>query len=189
MTLYKDVDETTKLRNEIRLRPRGSFWTRAHGIAAGRFGGGNARADDLLVRWSDGHVSVYTNVDGNGLHAEQKLLPAGKTWTYARDIAAGDFSGSAGGQDLLVRWVDGEVSVYEDAAGRKLTTERQLRKPKSAWRNAAVVTVGALGGGGGAAGRADDVVARWPDGKLAVNADSSGKGLGRERVLVPSPGR
>lgn len=184
VTLYRDVDETTKLRNEIRLRPRGSFWTRAHGIAAGRFGGGNERADDLLVRWSDGHVSVYTNVDGKGLHAEKRLIGPNKTWTYARDVAAGDLSGSAGGQDLFVRWVDGEVSVFEDAAGQGLRKEQQLRKPKSAWRSAAMATVGAFGGDG----RANDVVARWPDGKLTLNSDSSGRALGRELTLVPKPG-
>ncbi|MEU9124295.1 trypsin-like peptidase domain-containing protein [Streptomyces sp. NPDC048506] len=185
LTLYKDVDETSKLRNEVRLRPGGSVWTRAHGIAAGRFDGGSTRADDLLVRWSDGHVSVYPNVDGKGLHAEQKLLPANKTWTYARDVVAGDLSGAAGGQDLLVRWADGEVSVFENAVGRKLTKEQQLQKPKSAWRSASLVTLGAFGGGDG---RANDLVVRWPGGKLALNADSTAGALGTEKTLVPTPG-
>ncbi|MFG2286313.1 trypsin-like serine peptidase [Streptomyces sp. NPDC048595] len=184
LTLYEDVDETNKLGKEIRLRPRGSFWTRAHGIAAGRFGGGDQRADDLLVRWSDGHVSVYTNVDGKGLHAEKRLIGPNKTWTYARDIAAGDFTASSAGQDLFVRWADGEVSVFEDAAGTQLKKERRLRAPKSPWRNVAMATVGAFGGDG----RADDVVARWPDGKLTLNPDSRAGALGPERTLIPKPG-
>ncbi|MFE0192354.1 trypsin-like serine peptidase [Streptomyces sp. NPDC058989] len=184
VTLYKDVDETTKLGNEIRLRPRGSFWTRAHGIAAGRFGGGNQRADDLLVRWSDGHVSVYTNVDDKGLHAEKQLIGPNRTWTYARDIAAGDLAASSAGQDLLVRWADGEVSAFEDAAGAQLKKERRLRAPKSPWRDVAMAAVGAFGGDG----RADDVVARWRDGKLTLNPDSSTRALGRERTLIPKPG-
>jgi len=188
VTLYKDVDETTKLRNEVRLRPRGSAWTRAAQITAGRFTGGTSRADDLLVRWSDGHVSLYPNVDGTGLHAEKKLLAANKTWTYARDIAAGDLSGAAGGQDLLVRWADGEVSAFNNAAGQNLKQEQQLRKPRSPWRNASPLAVGDFGSGGGARGRADDVVVRWPGGKLALNADSTAKALGKERTLVPKAG-
>ncbi|MGW1379015.1 trypsin-like serine peptidase [Streptomyces sp. NPDC002446] len=183
VTLYKDVDETAKLRNEIRLRPRGSFWTRAHGIAAGRFTGGTGRADDLLVRWSDGHVSLFPDVDGRGLHGEKRLIGPGRTWTYARDVVAGDFTSSAG-QDLFVRWVDGEVSVFEDAAGAQLKKELRLRPPKSVWRGVAMTAVGAFGGDG----RANDVVARWPDGKLTLHPDSSGRGLGRERTLIPKPG-
>ena len=35
----------------------------------------NPAADDILVRWSDGHVSLFPGVDTKGLHDEVQLAP------------------------------------------------------------------------------------------------------------------
>ncbi len=183
LTLYKDVDETNKFTQAVQLKGPNDTWTHASGLTAGRFGGGNTRRDDLVVRWSDGEVTLYTNVDGKGLHAEKRLTKRNTTWPHARDIAAGDFATAAGDQDLFVAWSDGEVTVYENTGAKGLTAaaERRLRPAKSAWRNTGLVVSGAFGGGT----RQDDLIARWPGGQLVLYGDTTTRSLGRERVLVP----
>ncbi|MEU5236644.1 trypsin-like serine peptidase [Streptomyces lydicus] len=180
LSLFKDVNETNKLGNEVQLKGPNGTWTHAYGLAAGRFGGGNTRRDDLVVRWSDGEMTLYTNVDGKGLHAERQLAKKNTTWTHAGDLAAGNFGTAAGDQDLFVRWSDGEVTVYENVAAKGLKAEHELRPAKSAWRNGGLVAVGAFGGGT----RQDDVVVRWPAGKVAMNGDTTMTSPGPERVLV-----
>ncbi|MEV5485106.1 MULTISPECIES: trypsin-like serine peptidase [Streptomyces] len=182
MTLYKDVNETNKLTDAIQLRGPDSTWTHAANITAGRFGGGNTAKDDLVVRWDGGGVTLYTNVDAAGLHAEKQLATSNTTWPHTADLAAGDFSGPSGDQDLFVRWDDGEVTVYEDIAAAGLNKEHQLRPAKSAWRSGLLVTAGAFGGGSGQ----DDLVALWPKGKLSLYADTTATSLAREHNLVPA---
>ncbi|WP_107050292.1 trypsin-like serine peptidase [Streptomyces sp. NRRL S-1813] len=183
LTLYKDVNETNKLTQAVQLKGPNDTWTHASGLTAGRFGGGNTRRDDLVVRWSDGEVTLYTNVDGKGLHAEKRLEKRNTTWPHARDIAAGNFATESGDQDLFVAWSDGEVTVYENTGAKGLTAaaERRLRPAKSAWRNTSLVVSGAFGGGT----RQDDLIARWPGGQLVMYGDTTTKSLGRENVLVP----
>ncbi|MEV0370817.1 trypsin-like peptidase domain-containing protein [Streptomyces sp. NPDC050636] len=182
LTLYKDVNETNKLRNAVKLQGPNGTWTHASVMAAGRFGGGNTRSDDLVVRWSDGEVTLYTNVDGKGLHAEKQLTKPNTTWPYARDITAGDFDTTTGDQDLFVRWGDGEVSVYANIAAKGLKAEHQLCPAKSPWRAASLSTAGVFGGNS----RQDDIVTLWPaSGKLSMNTGTTVKSLARERILVP----
>lgn len=183
LTLYKDVNETNKLNNVIQLKGPNGTWTHAVGLTAGRFGGGNARRDDLVVRWSDAEMTLYTNVDGRGLHAEKRLAKRkNTTWSHARDSVAGNFAAAAGDQDLFVRWSDGEVTVFENPGAKGFTGEHQLRPAKSAWQYGRLVTAGAFGGGT----RQDDLVALWPGGKLVMYGDTTAGALGRERLLVPA---
>ncbi|MFI7103777.1 trypsin-like peptidase domain-containing protein [Streptomyces sp. NPDC050161] len=182
LTLYKDVNETNKLRNAIKLKPASSTWKNASGMTAGRFGGATSRADDLVVRWVDGEVTLYTDIDAKGLHAEKQLAKPNKTWTYARDLTAGDFGTGSGGQDLFVRWTDGEVSVYADIAGQGLSSEHRLRPANSAWRYGSLSTAGTFGG----TARQDDIVTLWPgSGKLTMNTGTTLTSLAGERTLVP----
>ncbi|MCB5908344.1 trypsin-like serine peptidase [Streptomyces pinistramenti] len=183
LTLYKDVNETNKLRNAIKLQPASTTWKHAEGMTTGRFGGATSRADDLVVRWSDGEVTLYPDVDAKGLHAEKQLAKPNKTWTYARDLTAGDFGTGTGGQDLFVRWTDGEVSVYADLAGKGLASEHRLRPAKSAWRYGSLSTAGTFGGNT----RQDDIVTLWPgSGKLTMNTGTTLTSLAGERTLVPT---
>lgn len=183
LTLYKDVNETNKLNNRIQLKGPNGTWTHAVALTAGRFGGGNTRRDDLVVRWSDAEMTLYTNVDGRGLHAEKQLAKRkNTTWSHARDSVAGNFAAAAGDQDLFVRWSDGEVTVYENLAAKGFKAEHRLRPAKSAWRYGSLVTAGAFGGGT----RQDDLLALWPGGKLVMYRDTTAKALGRERLLVPA---
>ncbi|GFE19046.1 hypothetical protein Sgleb_70930 [Streptomyces glebosus] len=183
LTLYKDVNETNKLNNPIQLKGPNGTWTHVVGLTAGRFGGGNARRDDLVVRWSDAEMTLYTNVDGRGLHAEKQLAKAkNTTWSHARDSVAGNFAAAPGDQDLFVRWSDGEVTVYENLGAKGFTGEHRLRPAKSPWQYSTLVTAGAFGGGT----RQDDLLALWPSGKLSMYDDTTATTLGRERLLVPA---
>ncbi|MET8953212.1 hypothetical protein ACWEO4_16535 [Streptomyces sp. NPDC004393] len=64
------------LPGEIKVRPAKSNWKDATLVAAGAFTA-NTTADDLIVRWNDGHLSLFPGVDAKGLHDEVQLAPAG----------------------------------------------------------------------------------------------------------------
>jgi hypothetical protein len=64
------------LPREIEIRPAKSGWTDATVVTAGAFTASTA-ADDILVRWSDGHVSLFPGVVAKGLHDEVQLVPVG----------------------------------------------------------------------------------------------------------------
>ncbi|MEU5241082.1 trypsin-like serine peptidase [Streptomyces lydicus] len=182
LTLYKDVNEKNKLTDKVDLKGPNDTWNHASTMAAGRFGGGNTRRDDLLVTWTGGEVTLYSNVDAKGLHAEKQLVkPLDTTWPHARDVSAGDFRPDTGDQDLFVRWSDGEVTAYENIAAATFGRDHRLRPAKSPWRQTLLATVGTFGG----PARQNDVVALWPDGKLTLHPDTTGTSLPAERVLVP----
>ncbi|MFK8844581.1 trypsin-like peptidase domain-containing protein [Streptomyces sp. Ac-502] len=182
VTLYKDVNETNKLKNAIQLKAPNGTWTQAVGMAAGRFGGGNTRSDDVVVQWANGRVTFFTNVDANGFHAESRLAAPNGTWPHARDLAAGDFRPATGDQDLFVRWSDGEVTAYENVGANQLKSEHRLSPAKSSFRSSALATVGAFGGDTAR----NDVVVAWPNGRLTLNGDTTTTSLARERTLVPA---
>jgi hypothetical protein len=98
---------------EFQLQKPNALWKHAVSITAGRYTTGNKSTDDLLVRWSDGEVSLYTDVNRDGFHGEKKLSASDSVWKYATSIAAGDFTGNDQ-WDLMVRWKDGELTIYKD---------------------------------------------------------------------------
>ncbi|MGB8945901.1 MAG: trypsin-like peptidase domain-containing protein [Streptomyces sp.] len=190
VTIYKDIDEHTQLptstsehpANEITVAKAGSTWKYAKGIATGKYGG-NKWADDLVVRWVDGEVTKYTNVDGGGFHAEQQLLAPNTLWKqHASVIAGGDFDGTANSDfDLFVRWSDGELTIYEDVGAHGLGKENQLKGPNGTWKHARVIAPGEFGGNLWE----DDVFVRWSDGEVSVYGNTQADALGREYQLVP----
>ncbi|OKH98850.1 hypothetical protein A6A06_24830 [Streptomyces sp. CB02923] len=182
VTLYKDVNETNKLKNAVQLKAPNSTWTKAAGMAAGRFGGGTTRRDDVVVRWDNGLVTLFTDVDANGFHTESRLAAPNTTWPHARDLAATDLDPATGDQGLFVRWSDGEVTNYNGVGPKGLTAEHRLLPAKSSWNTVSLAAVGAFGGDT----RNDDVVVLWPDGHLTLNSDTTTSSLARERTLVPA---
>ncbi|MFH8349923.1 trypsin-like serine peptidase [Streptomyces sp. NPDC018045] len=182
VTLYKDVNETNKLKNAVQLKAPNSTWTQAVGMAAGRFGGGTTRSDDVVVQWANGRVTLFTNVDAAGFHAETRLVAPNTTWPHARDLAAGDFNPATGDQNLFVRWSDGEVTTYDKVGAKSLAGEHTLRAAEPAWSTVSLAAVGAFGGG---TTRSDDAVILWPNGRLTLNGDTTTSSLARERTLVP----
>ncbi|WP_327227296.1 hypothetical protein OG229_30045 [Streptomyces platensis] len=192
VTIYKDIDEKTKLptssdehpSNEIKVGGSGSTWKFAKGIATGKYGG-NAWADDLVVRWVDGEVTKYTNVDGSGFHAEEKLLAPNDLWkNHASIIAGGDVDGSVNSDfDLFVRWADGELTLYEDLGANGLKKENKIKGPNELWTHSRVIVPGEFGGNLWE----DDVFVRWSDGEVSIYGNTQADALGREYQLVPPP--
>ncbi|MFE0101023.1 hypothetical protein [Streptomyces sp. NPDC059009] len=192
VTIYKDIDEHTKLptstdqhpANEIKIAAAGSTWKYAKGIATGKYGG-NKWPDDLIVRWVDGEVTKYTDVDGGGFHAEQQMLAPNALWKDHADIVAGgDFDGSTNSDfDLFVRWSDGELTIYEDIGAHGLGKENQVKGPNGTWKHAKVVVPGEFGGNLWE----DDVFVRWSDGEVSMYGNTQADALGREYQLVPPP--
>lgn len=119
VSLYGRV-EANGLGAERQLIAPNSVWTHARSISAGSYLGSRAAAD-LLVVWSDGELSIYGQPSVNMLGQEHQVLPPNELWTHAT-VAAGY------GQGILVRWVDGEVSLYPGVDGA-LHREIQLVSP------------------------------------------------------------
>jgi V8-like Glu-specific endopeptidase len=179
LTIYKDVDENQKLRSEIQLAAPNDRWKQAYQISTGKYGG-NGWPDDLVVVWKDGRVTQFTDVDDKGLHAEKELTGANSTWTHAQAVTGGDFDGNGGSDDMLVRWSDGETTIYRDIAGQGLGAETQVLPPNGNWKEAKLVTAGSYSG----SGPADDLLVIWSYGKVSLHPDVDLSGLHAEHVLV-----
>ncbi|MFI1796470.1 S1 family peptidase [Streptomyces sp. NPDC020379] len=66
-------DPAKAFRDEIQIRGEKSAWQNTLSVTAGAFAA-NARPNDVLVRWSDGNLSLYPAVDAAGTHGEKDLL-------------------------------------------------------------------------------------------------------------------
>ncbi|MGW4690663.1 trypsin-like serine peptidase [Streptomyces sp. NPDC004244] len=193
VTLYPDVSEGTglptsldqHLPNEITLAAPHSIWEYARGFATGKYGG-NQWPDDLIVRWNDGEVTKYTDIDGNGLHAEEQLAAPNEQWKSASLITGGDLDGDSNGtdpnHDLLVVWASGTVSVFPDVNSGRLQNE-QVIESSSTWTHARVIALGEYGMNDWE----DDLFVRWSDGEVTMYGNTQAGSIGREYQLVPPP--
>ncbi|GAA3031464.1 trypsin-like serine peptidase [Streptomyces glomeratus] len=161
---------------ETQLQKPNKTWRNATQITAGRYSS-NKWTDDVMVRWVDGEVSLYTDVDGRGFLHEHKLKDPNKTWTHATILAAGNFTGGAN-WDVIVRWSDGELSLYRDAGASSVGTETQLKSSNKLWTHASVMTAGSY-----TQGQPNDLLVRWSDGETTLYTDTTTT-LGREHMLV-----
>ncbi|WP_206503219.1 trypsin-like serine peptidase [Streptomyces chrestomyceticus] len=177
VTLYPSIDEAG-FHGEKQLMPPNATWAKYSAtLTAGRFGG-NEWQDDLVVRWSDGELSMYQNT-GDKLGKEFTVLKKNETWPHAVDVGAGDYSGGDG-WDLVVRWSDGEVTNYGDFTATSLGTEHKWQAPNPTWPHAVILT----GGDHSDNPYADDTLVRWTDGELSLYVDGDEKGIGKENQLV-----
>ncbi|MER5888211.1 trypsin-like peptidase domain-containing protein [Streptomyces sp. NPDC001941] len=123
-SLYTDVD-ATGMGSETKLAEPGSVWKYARGLTTGDFGG--ADNNDLMVRWSDGELTVYQDLGINALKAEHRVLAANALWAnHAAVISAGNYGGNKWPDDLMVRWSDGELTMYGDSSLSALGKEYPL---------------------------------------------------------------
>ncbi|MFI6641272.1 trypsin-like serine peptidase [Streptomyces sp. NPDC050504] len=175
VSLYADVSPNAKPTKEIVLAPKGSVWKSATQVVAGRHGA-DRRADDVVVRWKDGELSLYSDVgDRTKFSREKRLVGPGPRWAAATLLADGDFAGNSYG-DLLVRGADGGLTRYQDVSAAGLGPGTPLPAANPLWKRPLVVTAGDYDGGG----RPDDLLVRWSDGALSLRT-----GAGTERGLVP----
>ncbi|MEU6511670.1 FG-GAP-like repeat-containing protein [Streptomyces sp. NPDC046942] len=155
-------------------------WRGAKLLASGDYTGDHL--GDLLVVWSDGGITLYPGDGKGGFGSEQRLANANSTWTYARTLTSGDFTGD-GHSDLLVRWSDGEVTLYPAIGTAGLGREVRMAAPKSDWKNAVQITSGQFDHKG-----ASDLLVRWSDGRLTLHTGVGTGGFGPTRQLLAANG-
>lgn len=165
VSYYPTVTKQGGFEGEVQLAAPNDLW-RDHAYYIAGLGG------DLVVVWSDGETTLYRGIAANGLKSEKQLIAPNKVWTNVRSLSGGNWVGSAGTADLLVRWIDGEFTIYGDVASAGLGQEHQVEAPNELWTHAIVT-----------AGRGDGILVRWVDGEVSLYPSVDGH-LHREIQLV-----
>ncbi|MEU7229929.1 hypothetical protein [Streptomyces chrestomyceticus] len=99
-----------------------STWKYAAQITAGRFNAAEY-VTNLMVRWTDGELTLYTGVSSGTFGQEHQLKARNESWEHATLLAAGEFSGNCR-CDLMVRWSDGELDTYTGTTPRPSAPRR-----------------------------------------------------------------
>ncbi|MGW2028456.1 S1 family peptidase, partial [Streptomyces decoyicus] len=180
LTQYTHVDAKGFHGEKQLAKAKNTLWPHATQITAGRYSADQQR-DDLLVTWEDGRVTLHPDIDTNGVaeKAQKVLVNKNTTWTHATQISAGEFTGKKT-MDLLVRWSDGEATIYPGVDTAGFHGESQLFKPKTDWDDATVVNAGALVGNE----RIHDVLVRRANGALSIYPGLSPETKPREVKIV-----
>ncbi|MCX4783772.1 trypsin-like serine peptidase [Streptomyces sp. NBC_01264] len=177
-TLHGDVG-SHGLGRVTEMAPAGSVWKHAAQITAGRFDASHY-VTDLVVRWSDGEVTLHTAVGAGTFGREHRLTGPGPAWKGAALLAAGQFSGNRK-WDLMVRWSNGALGSHPGLTTRGLGSQRRLRGPNRTWTHSVLMTTGRYTDDG----LTDDLLVRWSDGETTLYENTRASGLGTERPLVP----
>lgn len=166
---------------ERQLLAANGTWKNAKTITAGDFTG--SRQFDLLVRWSDGEVTLYGDVGSKGLNwSGIQMIKPNDTWKNAVQISAGRFAAAQFVTDLIVRWTDGELTLYTNVSAGTFGQEHKLKDPNGTWKNATLLTSGEFSGN-----TKWDLMVRWVDGELDNYVGTTTSGLGKEqRILDPN---
>ncbi|MET8982699.1 trypsin-like serine protease [Streptomyces sp. NPDC004539] len=182
LTLYPTAD-TKGFHGERRLAPPATpLWRDdARLMTGGRFTPDGGTRDDLLVTFKDGHVTLYTGLAANGLGKQTVLAARNTTWPHAGRLTTGSFTARPT-DDVVVRWDDGETTLYPGLTAQSLPPETRLRPANSPWKNATLVTAGAFTTGTAA----DDLLVRWNDGRLSLFTGVDAGGLHTETPLTTS---
>ncbi|MFE9539776.1 hypothetical protein [Streptomyces sp. NPDC006691] len=147
---------------------------------AGDFTGDSG--SDLIVRWSDGEVTLYPSVDEKGFHGEVQLHKPGPDdiWKHASAMTLGRFGGNDKVDDLVVRWTDGEVTIYQNTGtvlGSQIIAAAPQAPQAETWKHATGI------GSGEYAGNDNwDLIVRWSDGEVTNYADFDGSSTWREHT-------
>ncbi len=78
---------------------------------------------------SDGEVTLYPDVSASGLSGEVQTAPSGSLWKNAIQMSAGQFHRRKVRHDLMVRWVDGELTLNTYVGACTFGTENRLLAP------------------------------------------------------------
>ncbi|MCP3760303.1 serine protease [Streptomyces sp. TBY4] len=125
--LHTDVGAGT-LGREHKLKNPNNAWKKATLLTSGQFSG--HRKWDLMVRWSTGALSTYAGPTTRGLGRERGIHGPHGTWTHSVLMTTGQYTGDGLTNDLVVRWSDGETTLYKDTRANDLGTERMLVPPR-----------------------------------------------------------
>ncbi|WP_331738248.1 trypsin-like serine peptidase [Streptomyces sp. NBC_00069] len=175
VTLYPG-DGNGGFRPERQLLAPNAVWKPVATVTAGDFTGSNQF--DLMVRWDDGRMTLHGDVGTNGLGAGIEMAPSGSIWSHATQIAAGRFNASTYVTDLMVRWSDGELSLFTNVGAGTLGQEYKLKDPNSTWKEATLLTSGQFSGN-----QKWDLMVRWDSGELDNYVGTTTGGLGGEQRI------
>ncbi|MFF2785962.1 trypsin-like serine peptidase [Streptomyces sp. NPDC058049] len=175
VTLYPG-DGNGGFRPERQLLAPNADWKPAATITAGDFTGSNQF--DLMVRWDDGRMTLHGDVGSNGLNGGTEMAPSGSIWSHATQIAAGRFNAATYVTDLMVRWSDGELSLFTNVSAGTMGQEYKLKDPNSTWKDATLLTAGQYSGN-----QKWDLMVRWTSGALNNYVGTTTGGLGTEQPI------
>ncbi|MEY2275070.1 serine protease [Streptomyces sp. BF23-19] len=175
VTLYPG-DGNGGFRPERQLLAPNAGWKPAATITAGDFTGSNQF--DLMVRWDDGRMTLHGDVGSNGLNGGTEMAPSGSIWSHATQIAAGRFNAATYVTDLMVRWSDGELSLFTNVSAGTMGQEYKLKDPNSTWKDATLLTAGQYSGN-----QKWDLMVRWSSGALNNYVGTTTGGLGSEQPI------
>ncbi|WP_116214496.1 trypsin-like serine peptidase [Streptomyces olivoreticuli] len=176
VSYYEDVDPAGfDNKKEYTLAAGGSAWKDAAQITVGRFNSTD-RANDMIVRWADGKVTLHSDVSPAGTGTERRLADSGSFWRNSTALAA-TFPAGRDRSQVVVRWADGSLGSFA-LSGSGLTGTR-LQAPNPSWASPAM-TAGDFGG----AGRADGLLVRWADGETSLYDGTAADTLGTWNPLV-----
>ncbi|MGV9245574.1 trypsin-like serine peptidase [Streptomyces sp. NPDC003710] len=180
VTLYTS-DANGHFVAERQMLAANTTWKQAATITAGDFTGSNRF--DLMVRWADGEVTLYGDVGTNGLKVPgTRMIGPNDTWKNATQIAAGRFNASQYVTDLIVRWSNGELTLYTNVGAGTFGQEHKLKDPNHAWKDATLLTSGEFSGN-----QKWDLMVQWSDGELDNYVGTTPSGLGTEaRIKNPN---
>ncbi|MFC3574720.1 trypsin-like serine peptidase [Streptomyces yaanensis] len=162
-------------------------WAAGTGDIIGNVGGYNGGGNDANVDWltyspmyGDWFFRLYDEAKNNqhiahGSSYQQPPLPfsmgSGGTWTSARLLASGEYTGDNKG-DLIVVWTTGEVTLYTGDGEGGFVGRRRLAAPNATWKNVKSLTGGDFSGGSGS-----DLMAVWNNGEVRNFPDVGTQGL------------
>ncbi|MFI9722387.1 trypsin-like serine peptidase [Streptomyces sp. NPDC052396] len=173
VTMYYS-DRNGHFTSERQLMPSNSTWTHAETMTAGDFTGSSQF--DLMVRWSDGEVTLFGDVGSNGLNVSgTQMIGPNETWKHATQIAAGRFNAAQYVTDLMVRWSDGELTLYTNVGAGSFGQENKLKDSNITWQHATLLTAGEFSGN-----QKWDLMVQWSDGELDNYVGTTTAGLGSE---------
>ncbi|MFE3862313.1 trypsin-like serine protease [Streptomyces goshikiensis] len=175
VTLYPG-DGNGGFGSERRLLAPNDTWKPIATITAGDFAGSNQF--DLLVRWDDGRMTLHADVGSNGLGIGTEMAGSGSIWSHATQIAAGRFNATTYVTDLMVRWSDGELTLYTNVGAGTLGQEHRLKEPNDTWKDATLLTAGQFSGN-----QKWDLMVRWSTGELDNYVGTTTGGLGGQQQI------
>ncbi|MGW7824817.1 hypothetical protein ACWGLF_43865 [Streptomyces puniciscabiei] len=109
---------------EHQLQKPKSIWTNATLLTAGEYSGNQKW--DLMVQWSDGELDNYVGTSTSALGTEARIQNRNRLCTDNTVMTTGDFTPNHRTDDLIVRWSDGETTLYADTGMSTLGTEHNL---------------------------------------------------------------
>ncbi|MET7350892.1 hypothetical protein [Streptomyces mirabilis] len=81
---------------------------------------------DLPTDYWRGTLDNYVGTTTSGLGGEHRILDPNGLWKHDAAMTTGDFTGNGRTDDLVIRWSDGETTMYADTLANQLGTEHML---------------------------------------------------------------